>query len=421
MKAKRMKEKEKRTIGKRKATRTEEKKETKNREESTRTKSRKIDNERLQDTEVDNAQTRRRSTKREYKDADDNTGRMSNKKSTKKKRKIIKWTLITLAVLIVVFLGVLVAYVNDKLNKVNYVEINAEDIEITEGVEEKLEGYRTIAIFGVDSRSDQLVSGTRSDCIILATINEQTREVTLTSVYRDTYLELTGRSLDKVTHAYAYGGAALAISTLNENLDLNIKEFVTLNFDSVVDIVNAVGGVSINVTSEEVKYINTYIDEINRVTGHNASHVTQAGKQNLNGVQALAYGRIRYTAGGDYKRTERMRDILMLVVDKAKRMGIPELNSLADTLLPQVYTNIKGGDILALIPQIASYKIVNSEGWPYDTKGATIGGVWYGPPITLESNVKELHEKVYGQVDYEPTERVKEISNKIIEKTGYNK
>ena len=241
-----------------------------------------------------------------------------------------------------------------------------------------------------------MVKGTRSDCIILAIINEKTKEVKLTSVYRDTYLELTGRSLDKITHAYAYGGAALAISSLNTNLDLNIKEFVTVNFESVVDIVDAVGGVNVNITSEELKYINGYIDEINRVTGNNASHITKTGKQNLNGVQALAYGRIRYTAGGDYKRTERMRDIMMAVVDKAKKMSITQLNKLADTLLPKVYTNINSGEIISLIPQLASYKIIDSTGWPYNTKGVTISGVWYGAPVTLESNVKELHEKVYG-------------------------
>lgn len=310
-------------------------------------------------------------------------------------------------------------YIHDKLGRMNYVEVSSDDIEITDGIDKQLQGYRTIVIFGVDSRNDELVKGTRSDCIILATINEKTKEVKLTSVYRDTYLQITGKSLDKVTHAYAYGGAALAMSTLNTNLDLNIKEFVTVNFQSVVDIVNAVGGVTIDITSEELKYINTYIDEIVKVTGTNSSQITKAGKQTLNGAQALAYGRIRYTAGGDYKRTERMRDVMMAVVDKAKKMSITKLNSLADTLLPKIYTNIQTSEMLGLLPQLATYKIVDSTGWPYDTKGATIGGVWYGPPVTLESNVKELHNKVYGQTNYEPSATVKEISEAIIKKTGY--
>lgn len=350
-----------------------------------------------------------------------------NEIKTKKKSgmKTFGKVMLVIVLILIILLGIAAGvgfwYVNDKLGKLNYVDISSDEIEMNEGIDSLMNGYRTIAIFGVDSRSNELVKGTRSDCIILATIDEKTKEVKLTSVYRDTYLEITGRSLDKVTHAYAYGGAALAMSTLNTNLDLNITEFVTVNFESVVDIVNAVGGVSINVTSEELKYINGYIDEINRVTSSSASHVTKAGTQNLNGVQALAYGRIRYTAGGDYKRTERMRDILMAVVNKAKKMSITQLNSLADTLLPKVYTNINSSEILSLIPQLATYKITDSTGWPYDTKGATIGGVWYGPPVTLESNVKELHEKVYGQVNYEVSDKVKEISKKIINKTGYSK
>lgn len=341
-------------------------------------------------------------------------------RNTKKKSglrifgKIILIILVILIVLLGIGAGVGIWYVHDKLGRLNYVDIDENAIEVNAGVNDQLNEYRTIAIFGVDSRNNELVKGTRSDCIILATINEKTKEVNLTSVYRDTYLEITGRDLDKITHAYAYGGAALALSSLNTNLDLNIKEFVTVNFESVIDIVNAVGGVNINITSAELQ-------QINQLIGNKASHITKTGTQNLNGVQALAYGRIRYTAGGDYKRTERMRDIMMAVVNKAKRMSVSQLNALADKLLPVVYTNISANEIISLIPQLTSYKITDSTGWPYNTKGATINGVWYGPPITLESNVKELHEKVYGQTDYEPSEKVKEISNKIVKKTGYNK
>lgn len=344
------------------------------------------------------------------------------KKKKNSKLRVFGRILLIIAVILVISLGIVagvgVWYVSDKLGKVNYVDIDEENIEVNEQVEEKLEGYRTIAIFGVDSRSNKLETGTRSDCIILATINEKTKEVTLTSVYRDTYLEIPGHGLDKITHAYSYGGAELALSTLNTNLDLNIKEFVTVNFNSVVDIVDAVGGVNIQITNSELQYINEYIDEVNRVTKHKSKHITKAGKQNLDGVQALAYGRIRYTAGGDYKRTERMRDIMMAVVEKVKKMSITQLNKLADKVLPIVYTNISSGEIISLIPQVASYKITDSTGWPYKTEGKTINGVWYGPPITLESNVTELHQKVYGQADYVPSEKVKEISGKIVKKTG---
>lgn len=348
-------------------------------------------------------------------------GKHAKNKKFKTFRKVMLIIFLILIILFGATVGTGIWYIKDKLGKLNFVNISSDDIEVTDGIDKKMNGYRTIAIFGVDSRSNELISGTRSDCIILATIDENKKEVKLTSVYRDTYLEIPGKNLDKVTHAYSYGGASLAMSTLNINLDLNIKEFVTVNFESVVDIVNAVDGVSIDITNSELEYINGYIDEINKVTQNNASHITKTGKQNLNGVQALAYGRIRYTAGGDYKRTERMRDILIAVADKAKKMSVGKLNKLADKLLPVVYTNIKSSEIISLIPQLASYKIVDSTGWPYNTRGATINGVWYGPPITLESNVKQLHEEIYGQTNYEPSTKVKEISEKIVKKTGYDK
>lgn len=346
---------------------------------------------------------------------------MTEEKKKKSVWKIVGRIFLILFVILIILVGIAVGagywYINSKLGKMNYVDIDESEIEISEGVSNKLDGYRTIALFGVDSRNSELVKGTRSDCIILVTINEKTKQVTLTSVYRDTYLEITGKSLDKITHAYAYGGPTLAMSTLNKNLDLNITEFATVNFDSVAEIINAIGGVNINITSAELQYINRYIDETSNVTGIKSSHITKTGEQKLDGVQAVAYGRIRYTSGGDYKRTERMRTVLTKVMEKAKKLSITQLNNLADTLLPKIYTNISAGEIFSLLPQIASYSIVNSEGWPENTKGATIGGVWYGVPVTLESKVKELHENVYGQKDYEVSNEVKEISDKIVKKT----
>lgn len=310
-------------------------------------------------------------------------------------------------------------YINSRLGEMNYVHINKEDIEINEGVEESLQGYRTIALFGVDSREDQLETGTRSDCIMLAVLDKKNKSVKLVSVYRDTYLQISGRSLDKVTHAYAYGGAEKAISTLNSNLDLNITEFATVNFDSLVDIVDAVGGVNIKIEPEEVKYINDYIDATAKIVGKRSSSITKSGTQTLDGVQAVAYSRIRYTSGGDYKRTERMRTVLTAIGNKAKTLSVGQLNNLATTILPKVYTNIKSDEIISLLPQVATYTISDSIGWPYETKGATIGGVWYGVPVTLEQTVKKLHKEVYGQDDYEVSSKVKSISNSIINKTGY--
>lgn len=337
----------------------------------------------------------------------------------KKGVKIALIVLLIIILLITAVFGIGYGYVHSKLNKMQHVETNPEDIAVTEGVEQQLEGYRNIAILGIDSREDNYDKGNRSDCIIIASINNKTKEVKLASVYRDTYLEITGRDLDKVTHAYSYGGPTLTLSTLNTNLDIDIKEFVTVNFEAVEEIVNSIGGIDLQVTAEEVKYMNQYIDELNKVTSNKADKITTAGKLHLNGTQALAYGRIRYTAGGDYKRAERMRTVLMAVVEKAKTLNIGELNKLADEILPKVYTNINTNELISLIPQMISYKITDSIGWPYKTQGKTINGVWYGPPITLESNVKQLHQELFGEDNYVPSDTVKRISNNIIKKTGY--
>lgn len=336
------------------------------------------------------------------------------------KKKILIILIVVLIVLIsTVFAGYL--YVNNKVNKINYVDIDESSIEINDNVEQELEktGYRTIALLGIDSRADDYGKGNRSDCIILAVLNQKTKEVNLVSVYRDTFLKITGRNLDKVTHAYSYGGAELALSTLNTNLDLDITEFVTVNFEAVVDCVNSLGGIELNITDEELKYINQYVDELNKVTTSTSEHVTQSGKQHVNGIQAVAYARIRYTAGGDYKRTERMRTVIEAMLEKSKTLNPIELNKVANTILPKIYTNINSKEIMNMLPNIATYKINNNIGWPYNTKGATIGGVWYGPAITLESNVKKLHENIYKQENYEPSATVKQISNEVIQKTGY--
>lgn len=341
-------------------------------------------------------------------------------KHTKKKNKGLKILGIILIIVLIIFISVAGYgwwYLNNKLSTLNYQEIAEDKIEVNEGVNLEKKGYRNIAIFGVDSRANTY-DDTRSDCIIIAAINEETNDVKLVSVYRDSYLNINGYGLDKVTHAFSYGGAELAINTLNKNLDLDIKEFVALNFGAVVDIINEVGGVEINITSEELKYINSYINEIDRIEGKNTKRITYAGKQNLNGVQALAYSRIRYTAGGDYKRTERMRDILTATANKAKKLSITELNNLLDKLLPEVSTNIKANEIRSLIPEAMQFNINTSIGWPYKVQGITLDR-WYGVPVTLESNVKKLHQEVYGESEYEPSSKVKEISNSIINKTGY--
>lgn len=335
-------------------------------------------------------------------------------------KKILKGILIFVLILILIaciLIGVGYYYLKSKIDKIEYVEVTPEEIEVNEGVTEQLTGYRNIALLGIDSRQDDYGTGNRSDCIIIASINNDTKEVKLVSVYRDSYLKIKG-SLDKVTHAYSYGGAALTLSTLNTNLDLDITEFVTVNFNAVVDLVDSVGGVEIEIQEDELQYINGYIDDTSKHTGVTSEHITTSGTKNLDGVQAVAYSRIRYTSGGDYKRTERMRTVVEAVVKKAKNKSISELINIINIMLPKVSTNINSEEIIKLLPQLVSYEIVDSIGWPYEVKGITLDR-WYGVPVTLEENVSKLHETLFGEIGYVPSDTVKSISQSIINKTGY--
>ena len=338
------------------------------------------------------------------------------KKKKGKAKKIILGIFIVLLVIVIGAGGTAFWYVNDKISKMNQVDINEEEISVSDN--QNLTGYRNIAIFGVDSREDDYGKGNRSDCIIIASINNKTHDVKLISVYRDTYVNIEGHGLDKITHAYSYGEAPLALKTLNENLDLNIKEFITVNFDSVSDAVDALGGVTLDITSDEVKYINDYIDATAKITNKESKHISTAGKHLVDGVQAVAYSRIRYTAGGDYKRTERMRNVIEAMLSKLKTKSLGEINSLADEILPKIYTNIDTGDVISMVPSLTSFNVTKSIGWPYETKGITLDR-WYGVPVTLESNVKKLHQEEFDDSNYEVTDKIKQTSQKIITKTGY--
>lgn len=342
----------------------------------------------------------------------------------KKKNKGLKIFLRVLIVIIVIILGIAIAgysFVHNKLSKMKTEYIDKTAIGISEEAKDSLKGYRNIALLGIDSRADDYGTGNRSDCIIIASINEKTKEVKLLSVYRDTYVYVTengNKKLDKITHAYSYGGAQNTLKSLNEALDLNITEYVTVNFDAVIAAVNALNGVEIDITSEELKYINDYIDATSQSSGVKSSHLSKAGRQTVDGVQAVAYSRIRYTAGGDYKRTERMRTVVMAMMSKAKTLNIGQLNKLADTILPRISKNIENNDIIALIPSVMSFDVTESLGWPYDVKGISTTA-WYGVPVTLESNVIRLHKELFGQEDYKVSETVKEMNAAIIKKTGY--
>lgn len=350
----------------------------------------------------------------------------NNMRKKKKMNKGLKIFLIILLVLVIFILGLGVAgytFVNGKIGKMQKENIDTTAVGINEETKQELKGYRNIALLGIDSRADDYGLGNRSDCMIIASINQETNAVKLISVYRDTYvyvMENGTKRLDKITHAYSYGGAQNTLKSLNEAMDLNITEFVTVNFDAVIAAVDSLGGVYIDIDESEIKYVNDYIDATSESSRVKSSHITHSGRQKLDGVQAVSYTRVRYTAGGDYKRTERMRTVVEAMLSKAKTLNVGQLNSFADTILPKIRTNISTSEIWGLIPKLASFKVTESIGWPYDTKGITLDR-WYGVPVTLQSNVERLHKEAFEQEDYEASDTVKEMSAAIVKKTGYSK
>ena len=349
-----------------------------------------------------------------------------NERKKKKMNKGLKIFLIILLILFIIVAGLGVAgytFVNGKIGKMQKENIDTTAVGINEETKQELKGYRNIALLGIDSRADDYGLGNRSDCMMIASINQETNEIKLISVYRDTYvyvMENGTKRLDKITHAYSYGGAQNTLKSLNEAMDLNITEFVTVNFDAVIAAVDSLGGVYIDIDKSEIKYVNDYIDATSESSGVKSSHITHSGRQKLDGVQAVSYTRVRYTAGGDYKRTERMRTVVEAMLSKAKTLNVGQLNSFADTILPKIRTNISSSEIWGLIPKLASFKVTESIGWPYDTKGITLDR-WYGVPVTLQSNVERLHKEAFEQEDYEASDTVKEMSAAIVKKTGYSK
>ena len=350
----------------------------------------------------------------------------NNMRKKKKMNKGLKIFLIILLVLVIFILGLGVAgytFVNGKIGKMQKENIDTTAVGINEETKQELKGYRNIALLGIDSRADDYGLGNRSDCMMIASINQETNEIKLISVYRDTYvyvMENGTKRLDKITHAYSYGGAQNTLKSLNEAMDLNITEFVTVNFDAVIAAVDSLGGVYIDIDESEIKYVNDYIDATSESSGVKSSHITHSGRQKLDGVQAVSYTRVTYTTGGDYKRTERMRTVVEAMLSKAKTLNVGQLNSFADTILPKIRTNISTSEIWGLIPKLASFKVTESIGWPYDTKGITLDR-WYGVPVTLQSNVERLHKEAFEQEDYEASDTVKEMSAAIVKKTGYSK
>lgn len=369
----------------------------------------------------------------------------NGRKPQKQKSKTGKVVLIIFEILLLAALGIALYFILNT-TKAGKIELPEEDIIINEEVKAKLQsqasasnkgngdtanmtGYRNIALFGVDSREGALTKNTRSDTIMVASINMETGDCKLVSVFRDTYLNLSNDSYNKCNAAYAKGGPMQAINMLNMNLDLDITDFVTIGFEGLIDVIDAVGGVEINVTEAEIKHLNNYqismvgksSDGINFTANEGTDYipVKSPGMQTLNGLQATAYCRIRYV-GDDFQRAERQRTVIKAIMDKAKA-NPGKLAGIAESVFDEVYTSLDLSEILDILSNITKYQIVDEMGFPdADMRaGGTIGNKGSCiVPLTLENNVILLHEFMFGEKNYEPSSTVKTCSQQIINETG---
>lgn len=344
-------------------------------------------------------------------------------KSKKKGGKIVLFVveIFVLLLMVVVLYGVL------KTEKVGKVEIKEEDIVINEEVKVKeettMKGYRNVALFGVDSTSGELTKNTRSDSIMIASINMDTGECKIVSVYRDTYLNLGNDTYNKCNSAYAKGGPEQAINMLNMNLDMNITDFVTVGFAGLSDTIDALGGVMIDVDEAEIEHLNNYQLCMAEDLKRSYTPVSSTGYQLLDGLQATAYCRIRYTAGDDFKRAERQREVLMAIADKAKTASPTALNEIANNVFNEIYTSLDLSEILELLGDVTKYEIVGQAGFPEDNMRATgtIGSKGSCVvPVSLADNVTWLHQFLFNDNEYTASSAVQEYSDKVKSDTsGY--
>lgn len=335
----------------------------------------------------------------------------------------LKWGFIAIAAVWAAMIGTMVGFawnmtqMPQKLPELERPPVQNTNISIE--TQEKMEGYWTVAVFGVDARDGNLEKETRSDMQMVFNINLGTGEMRVVSVYRDTYLKLNKKGrYGKINDAYFLGGPAQAVEALTENLDLSIDDYAAFSWKAVAEAINLLDGIDVDISHEEFRLINGFITETVETTGIGSHHLKKEGMNHLDGVQAVAYARLR-KMDTDFKRTERQRKVADLVIQKAREADLGTLNKVASVVLPQISTSIGMKDILPLIKNVRRFHLTSSEGFPYKVKDAMIGEKDCVVPIDMVDSVKHLHQFLFDEEEYQPSDAVKEIS-KII-KSRVNK
>ena len=342
---------------------------------------------------------------------------MAHKKHLKRKRRSPLRFLIVLILVIAILAGITIGMVHSKLGKVQTSSLDQSQL-VTVNNDSNMSDYTNYAFFGIDSQTGSMSDrGNRSDSIIVVSINNSTKEVKLLSIYRDTYLSINGK-YSKVNAAYSWGGPELAISTINRNLDLNIEKYATVNFKILANIVDSVGGIEVKVDQSILKNLNAYIKNMNHLNGGNSPTIKSAGTYTLDGNQAVAYSRIRYTAGGDLARAGRQREVLQKIFDKAKSNPL-KMMSVMDEVLPQIKTNMSQDELFKMALSVFKYEIKDQQGFPWDQKEMKYYGTYYGFPTTLKENAVRAHKYLFGTDNYQVSDELSRINQKIIYRAGY--
>ncbi len=343
---------------------------------------------------------------------------MASRKKKKKKRRVIIFV-----VEIILLLTVLAAlYIWSKYQRLNHEPdtITTEDVvntDLDESTQQVLKGYTNVAVFGLDNRSNGNFENGNSDMIMIASINNDTQEVRLVSVYRDTYLNSADDgsfNFHKANYAYNSGGIETAIRQLNSNLDLDITDYVVVDFDAVAEAIDLLGGIEVEIDEDVAKWMNLYIAETAKITDREAVGIDGPGTYTLDGVQATAYCRIRYTDEADFGRAQRQREVLSKMVDKAKSAGLLTINKIINAVFDHISTNFTAMELITLASQMFNYELVDTRGFPFKLAGVDMGskGVVV-VPCDLVENVTELHQYLFGDYRYTPSNTVQTYSKQI--------
>lgn len=328
---------------------------------------------------------------------------MAGSKKAKRSRSIL------LIEIILIIAALLIAAIVYLYGKMNHLSLKDSEIYMNTINDGNMSDYTNIALFGVDSRENELTKNTRSDSIIIASINSKSHDVKLVSLYRDTLVYIPDHGYTKLNHAYAYGGPKLAIETINRNFDMNITDFITINFSGLTDVIDALGGITITIEKDELQYVNKYAKDVANINNKEWTKIEAPGKQLLSGVQATGYSRVRYTKGGDFKRTDRQRTVINAILDKAKHSNPVKLTQAANAVLPQIYTSIDGKEFAGLSLYLPFYNIEEQTGFPFNCTPKRINGADVIICDTYVSNVTMLHEYLFGTSDYTPSDTVKSL------------